>query len=413
MKKKIIFQKCNFNYIYFLFYIIAFIIMLIIDVFLDPSDIKENSENKDLDNFDYEISKQILEIFILNISDFIGIIPYLIRKKLLQSKSDGENIERTESIRLIYNALLDSKKKKKILFYFILIAAFDFLKDFVIFLYYLIQKDRENDNTILFSHAIIFDIILQFVCSYLILGIQFYKLQRFSLYLNVAICLIILVFDLVDILVVKLTKGYIYIIYPFYLTFFCLEYVFGKKVILFEYISVYILIIMKGIIKIVFNVIFSIVILIVKKRFFIAFAQYFSKPKYIFLVIGKIIVNFFYGLFLWIIIDRFSPNHTPLIIIGEEICNFVIDLIITKKFMKMKGYKYVRIILYIFSFIGVLLHNEIIVINICGLGSDTKYFLDTRLKSEEEYTTSDDPNILKRFETLEMIEYTDDSSVTN
>ena len=98
---------------------------------------------------------------------------------------------------------------------------------------------------------------------------------------------------------------------------------------------------------------------------------------------------------MWIIIDRFSPNYTPLIIIGDEICNFINDLITTKNFLKMKDHKYIRIVLYIISFIGVILHNEIVVINIWGLGSDTKYFYDALVKNDEEYSNADDPDIKK------------------
>ena len=412
MKKKIIFQKCNFNYIYFLLYILTYIIPVTIDTLLDQNEERENPTNKESDNVEGLISKEMIKIFLLNLSDFMGIIPYLIRKILLRRRND-ENYERKNSKQLIYNDQLDYKKrKKKLILYFFLIATFDFLKDFIFTLFYIISPDKDV-STIPFSHTVIFDIIIQFIFSYLILGIHFYKLQRFSLYLNVVILMIILALDLIDILQFKIIKGYIYIIYPFHLTFYCLEYAFGKKVILFGYISVYILIIMKGVIKIIFNLIFSLVVLVVKKQIFILFGEYFSSPKYILLIILKIIANFFNELFLWIIIDRFSPNHTPLIIIGEEICSFVIDLIVTKKFMKMKGYKYVRIILYIISFIGVLLHNEIVVINICGLGSDTKYILDTLVKSEEEYTSADDINTLKRFETLEMNDYKDEDSISN
>ena len=69
----------------------------------------------------------------------------------------------------------------------------------------------------------------------------------------------------------------------------------------------------------------------------------------------------------------------------------------------MNGHKYIRIFLYLISLIGVLIHNEIIVTNICGLGSDTKYFLDIVVKTDEEFTKSDNPDILKRFETLELM----------
>jgi len=425
MKKKIVFQKCNFNYIYFLFYILTYIVTFAIDHFLEPDEIKENdSKNKDYDKFYYTISKEILEIFSLNLSSFIGIIPYLIRQKLLQNENDNndkndnnnnasENSERRESITLIYNEESGANiKRKYILLYLLLIATFDYLKDLMFVLYYIIFPSEELD-IYPFSFTAMFDTILQFVFSYLILKIHFLKLQRFSLFLNLGILIIILILDVIDIYINKILQGHIYVIYPFYLIFFCLEYVFGKKLILYGYISVYKLIIMKGFFKIFFNAIFSLIVFLVNKKIFIIFAVYFSELKYILLIIGKIIACFFIDLFLWIIIERFSPNHTPLLLIGEEICNFVIDLIYTKKSQKMGFHLYIRIVLYLISLIGVLLHNEIIVINICGLGSDTKYFLDEVVKSEELYNKADDPDILKRFETVEMNYLKDDIPETD
>ena len=424
MKKKIIFQKCNFNYIYFLFYILTYIAFLVIDSFLAPEEIKDNdSKNKDYDIFYYRINKQIIEIFSLNLSDFIAIIPYLIRQKLLKSNKDNnknddinnnnEKSENVESIKLIYNKESGVKiKRKKIILYLILIATFSFLKDFMFVLYYIFFPSLDYDLYPL-SCIAMFDIILQFTFSYLILRIHFYKLQRFSLYLNIANLIIIFIFDIIDLIKYKVTEGRIYVIYPFFLIFFCLEYVYGKKLILYAYISIYKLLIIKGIIKIVYNAIFSLIVLIVKKQIFIIFKVYFSELKYILIIIGKTILNFFYGLVLWIIIDRFSPNHTPLIIIGEEFCNFALDLAFVGKFYDMGDFKYIRIILYLISLFGVLLHNEIIVINVCGLSSDTKYFLDDIAKSEEIYNNSDDPDILQRFETLEMIDFKDDGPETN
>ena len=63
---------------------------------------------------------------------------------------------------------------------------------------------------------------------------------------------------------------------------------------------------------------------------------------------------------------------------------------------------YIRIFLYIISFIGVIIHNEIVVINICNLGSDTKYFLDLQVELEEQFANTDNPEIIKRYETFEM-----------
>ena len=49
-----------------------------------------------------------------------------------------------------------------------------------------------------------------------------------------------------------------------------------------------------------------------------------------------------------------------------------------------------------------MIHNEIVVINICNLGSDTKYFLDLEVKREELFMSTDDPDIIKKFETMEL-----------
>ena len=121
MKKKIIFQGCNFNYIYFLLYIIAYIIMLIIDYYLDPKKFIKSEEI----NFKNYISKEIIDIYSFNLSDFIAIIPYFIRKKLSQSNNEikneeknntdenDENNEHKEHEELIYNETKLSKTKIK------------------------------------------------------------------------------------------------------------------------------------------------------------------------------------------------------------------------------------------------------------------------------------------------------------
>ena len=416
--KVIIFRKCNLNYIYFLLYTISYIIILVIEDFLVLDEDFKNRENQKKTHY-YELSLEILNLYIANISNFIAIIPYFIRKKLLGINNDNKekeiNLDRKntkmsenkEQIELIYNdfAQYESEKRKNILmFYVFLVAAFDFLKDFsLIFFYIVFPKDKFHYAP--FNGYVILDIILQFISSYLILKIHFYKLQYCSLYLNVAIFFSILIFDLLDIFVSQKIQGKIYIIYPFYIISYCLGYVYGKKAIILGYMSIYLIIIYKGVIKIILVAIFSSIVLIVKIDVFIDLGQYFSETKFILLIIAKVIANFFNDLFFWLIIDRFSPNYTPLILLVEEVCNFVEDLITKGVFKDMPPYKYVRILLYIISFIGVIIHNEIVVINICGLGSDTKYFLEHILKDEEEFSCSDNPNILKRYDSFIEMNY--------
>ena len=51
-----------------------------------------------------------------------------------------------------------------------------------------------------------------------------------------------------------------------------------------------------------------------------------------------------------------------------------------------------------------MMHNEIVVINICNLGSDTKYFLDLQVESDEIFAKTDNPEIMKRYESEIEIE---------
>ena len=69
--------------------------------------------------------------------------------------------------------------------------------------------------------------------------------------------------------------------------------------------------------------------------------------------------------------------------------------------------------MYLISFIGVMIHNEIVVINICNFGSDTKYFLDIQVESDELFNNTDNPEIMKRFDSLIEIESENENSKEN
>ena len=119
MKKKIIFQKFNINYIYFLLFILAYIISLIIDHNLELREFNDN----DPDNIYFFINIEILEIYTFNLADFFAIIPHFIRKKLSRSEqiidNNNENKEKTE---LIYNEaeITGAKLRPKTIFFILL-----------------------------------------------------------------------------------------------------------------------------------------------------------------------------------------------------------------------------------------------------------------------------------------------------
>ena len=408
MAKKIIFQKCNFNNIYFLFYIIIDFLHIFISYSLYPKDEKDNKNEA--------IPKYILPTLIIshlytyNISDFLAIIPHFIRKAIIKKKenkiTDAQIEENnTENSQLIYNdnrLSVANKKKKIMIYYCIFLAILDFLQKFVFVLYGIIYEGSEI-NIYTFSCYVPFEIIFQFMCSYYILKIHFYKLQKFSLFLNLGIFIIILTIDLLNILIKHSFDGKMYIFYAFCVIFYSIEYSYVKKILLYGYISIYLLMLIKGFFLLILVLLFSLIMFLVKKQVFIDIGYFFTESKLIWLMIGSIFVKFFLGLFLWIIIDRFSPNYYPFVLIFKEYFYTIFDkLIDSTEYNTMKWDIFVRIFLYIISFIGVMIHNEIVVINICNLGSDTKYFLDLEVKSEEQFATTDNPDIIKRYETFEM-----------
>ena len=233
---------------------------------------------------------------------------------------------------------------------------------------------------------------------------HFYKLQYFSLFLSIGLFIIILIFDIITINNDETIDGYVYLFYPLNYLSFAVEYCFGKKVILYGYISIYLLLVIRGLIKVIFVSIFSLFLYVFYEENFFKNVSYCLQGIRIFYFLLNIIIYFFESIFLWIIIDRFSPNHIPLAICIKQIVDFIISLIINS-FNDLGSFNwdlYVRIFLYIILIIGVLIHNEIIVINICGLASDTKYFLDLKVKNEELYSDSDEPEVLQKFETIEL-----------
>ena len=415
MSKKIFFQKCNFNTIYYLFYIILGIIDFIIKynyVLIIYRHIKENGVK-------IYLSINIIKLYVSNISDFLFLIPYFIRKKKLKNNKENEKSqiadlnneyeEQNESSQLIYNDVkeVQSEKRKKIIIkYTIIIAILDFLFFFIFCLYNIISEDSPLSANDFNCFCPLYN-IFQFVSSYLILKTHFYKLQYFSLFLNIGLFIIIFIFDLI-IIINKSDKidTYAYILVPIGYLFLTVEYSFGKKVILYGYISIYLLIVMRGLIKFIFVGIFTLFMYLFDEDN-IKNIIFFLEGTKVLYFLAFIILSFFENIFLWIIIDRFSPNHIPFAIIYNQIISFIISLIIVRNIdgSNLLGYDlYIRIFLYIILIIGVLIHNEILVINICGLASDTKYFLDLKVKNEELYSDADEPEILQKFETFDELE---------
>ena len=151
----------------------------------------------------------------------------------------------------------NKKRKKYIIIYFIIIAFLDFLNYFIKCLYIIIFQKKLFIND--FNSITPLNIIFQFVSSYLILKIYFYKLQYFSLILNIIVFIIILIFDLIIIFYYSKFDGNAYLFFSFSLFFLSVEYSLGKKVILYGFISIYFLFMMRGLIKLALTDILTVI----------------------------------------------------------------------------------------------------------------------------------------------------------
>ena len=401
MAKKIIFQKCHFNNIYFLFFTITVFIDNYIENYLSP----DESKLKDTES-NYYLPMQILNyLYISNVSDLLAIIPYFIRKKLVKKEENiinvkNEDKKNSDERHLIYNDYEKSMvKKKEIILYFFLVSIFDFLEKFAFVLYNIIYPKIEFD-VYTFSCIVPFEIVFQFVCSYFILKTHFYKLQYFSLFLNLGIFIIILIIDIVNIVKNNSFDAKIFYFYTLNIISYSIEYSLGKIIILYGFISIYFLIIIRGCIVLILSILFSLIFFFVKKDVASKIILILKNRAYILSIILKIFSSFFKSLFSWLIIDRFSPNYLPFAFLSSEFCFFIVDLI---QGLKIPWDSYLRLFFYLISIIGVIIHNEIVVINICNLGSDTKYFLDIEVEKEELFSNTENPEIMKRYESCSEI----------
>jgi len=419
MSKKIFFQKCNFNYIYFLLYILSYFIDNVIAY-----------RYQSIYYTKYEKSLTMVNIYVKTFCSFLAFIPFLLRKKCSNKKKEEKidndkniNIKNDKNIEInkfIYNdsnIIEINKKNNQNRRYIFIIAFIEFLCLVIYFIYIILLKDLENNNELYFLDANVpYTCIIQFILSYLILKTRLYKHHYFSLILTIIIFVIILILDLINIFKNNAVDYKFYIYYLIYLTFNSIENPFGKKLFLYGFISPYNLLIMKGIILFIFVAIFSIIILIIDINIFSDMVFFLNGIEEIFLRIAQIILAFLEELFFWLIVDRFSPNYFPLALISMEIAALIAEKTQdVEEGFNLNGWDLcIRIILYIILFLGILIHNEIIIINIYGLGSYTKYYLDLKVKNEEIFNDTDNPEVLRRYETnFEMNNIIEESLIQN
>ena len=332
----------------------------------------EDEEQNEINKKGKEHFFQVIILITICLSDFLALIPHYINKYLTKNKNKNKvtiNKDKDKPImtsNFIYNNPYEEeiiKKWNNLNIYTFLVGFLDFLVETFYFLNYLDNGHDSLNYDSLLNSDVIFEIIIQYILSIIILKEHFYKHHYLSISIN-AICFIILyIFDIIDEEFDLLSS----LLYFVYLSFLALENAYGKKAMLYGYISPFSLLIYKGVYKIILTIIFLIIfilIMITVEKDFLADIEYFDTNK-LFLIIIGFFSKFFKNLFNWILVDRFSPSHLALSFILENLSYFfsyIIDYGGNDDGNIPIWEICIRIFIYFVLFIISLFHNEIFII---------------------------------------------------
>ena len=379
-KKYCLFPKPQLKHLLFLFYFISSIVKQYIF-----KDMKE----------DDNLSIPIFKLYIYIIGDLLSLIPYLIIKYKTKSNKSVDSNKRY--FNLIHTNIF-KKMRKQIIKNIFIISLLDFIAQISTIIFYLIEENQKmivsqaNLNIIL-----IFNIIFLFILTKFILDIAFYLHHYFSIIISI-ICLIVIV--IIDLLAINkiITDKYtdlnerntafinsaLYIaIKIFAELLFSIAIVISKVLYLKYYISPYFLLLVKAIIQIFFAIIFSIPLIFVKfkdKIIFSMFKDIFDIRINILLYIVYCINSCIYNILDGLIVDKFSPTHSTIAYIFENLGIFIINA--AAKVIIIDYQFGIRLVMYILLIFASFIYNEVLVINICGLANGTKLFLEDKEKND-------------------------------
>ena len=378
MGKIFYFQKCEWKYILFLLFFIF--------SFLQTAIIRWISMNSK------DIAQPFLNTYLFSFSDLLAIIPFLI--VYIRSRRTKERIEIKEKKDLLRHR--DWKRTKKFLILISSVAFLDFASHVSSLIFYIVYGRNErsvSENNL--SSLLIFNTVIIYLLSRLILKTYFYKHHYFSFIINVVCILILGTIDIINIINSK-DKGTTGMVL-FYIAkkilsivFYSIEDVIGKKLLLDSLASVYGLLLYRGLINVVLNFLFSIPFMFIEvtdtSKIIEGTNQRIEETGIIFKRILNlfdnlnffkinmfVITNLFYNIFIWLIIDKFSPSHYSISLILESFGTLIRLWIIEPDTVDLPV---LRMFIFFILIFGSFIHTEMIVINYCDLQKNTKLFLD-------------------------------------
>ena len=135
-----------------------------------------------------DVAQPFLNTYLFIVSDYLAVIPFII--VFLRSRKLTQTIEIRERYSLIRNK--HTKRKKEFFLLMTLVSVFDFASHISSLLFYIVYGRNEravNENYL--SSLLIFNTVIIYLLSRLILKTYFYKHHYFSFIINV-VCILIL-----------------------------------------------------------------------------------------------------------------------------------------------------------------------------------------------------------------------------
>ena len=272
----------------------------------------------------------------------------------------------------------------------IVISIFDFLGKYSNVTFNIIlAKTNFVFKKIKLNALSVINIIAIYILSILILHSPFYRHHYFSLFINLIFLIALVVIDQIKIFGDDECK--IQILYTILrllnTIFYSFEDVYGKVLLSIESISPYLLLFYRGIIVGIITLVFSIVFIFIdipdenseNSVVFTRFWKIYENKLGILHVIGVALINFFFNLHIYFIIDKFSPTHYAVATMFDSFGSLIISIFygnieISEFFLRLG-------LCLVLIFAG-LIYNEIIILNFCGLQKFTKLFMEKEARAD-------------------------------
>jgi len=321
----------------------------------------------------YIVKITLIEIYLLTPSNLFVILLFIIER--VRTKKDNKSdklVAQKPNIHLQFHkrSFVGFRKVLKLV---VLTSTFNFIPRIIIFfLFFFVNDDKNFISSSTLSSVSIFYILATSLLSRIFLSSYYYKHHFISLAINIFSLIINIIID-----VRNLDNKYIIILYIINMLgtiSYSSASISGK--FLLTYITPYALELYIGLVQIVYLIIMFIPLYFIERNgenIFNNFFEICDDYRVVLLYIANMIFICAYGVFIWIIINKFSPNDYALSMMVENMIDKLFEYV-TKpnSFTDNIFISIVQIFIFLLLIIGICIHNEIIVINKCGLDEYTK-----------------------------------------